>query len=179
MQYLIFLGSFFCLESLNAQVSPKSAEEILKEASQQATSDKKNVFIIFDASWCGWCHKMDSIMNAPACKNLFSHNYIVKHLVILESPGKKQRENPGAMDLLIKFHGDKQGLPYWLIFDNKGNLLADSQLRPTGAAFDMPGENTGCPATPKEITYFINILKKTSLLNSNQLALIEQEFSKK
>ena len=162
-----------------AQQSPKPAIEILKEASLQASTENKKVFIIFQASWCGWCHRMDSIMNSPTCKELFSDNYVVRHLVVLEPPAKKNLENPGAMDLLKKYNANKHGIPFWLIFDIAGNLLADSQVRPDGAGFDTPGENTGCPATQKEVNFFVGILKRTSRLNNDQLAVIGRSFIKK
>src|SRR5262245_46462193 len=60
-----------------------SAETILKEAYQRAAKEKKNVMIIFHASWCGWCHKMDTAMNDVACKKFFTDNYVVEHLTVL------------------------------------------------------------------------------------------------
>ncbi len=180
---LFTAGAVFLLAILfyptSAQQSPKPASEILEKASIRASAENKKVFIIFHASWCGWCHRMDSLMNSPTCKELFSDNYVVEHLVVLESPAKKNLENPGAMNLLKKHRGEKQGIPFWLIFDKAGNLLADSQVRPEGAGFDMPGENTGCPATQKEVDFFVGILKKTSRLNNDQLAVIGESFIKK
>jgi hypothetical protein len=71
------------------------------------------------------------------------------------------------------------GIPFWLIFDAKGNLLADCQTRPDGAALATKGENTGCPATKEEVAHFIKVLKKTSSLNADQLAVVEKNFIKK
>ena len=173
---------FLCTLLLNtarAQQLPQHASEILQEAKTQASAENKNVFVIFHASWCGWCHRMDSLMNSPSCKTFFSDNYVVKHLVVLESPTKKNLENPGAMDLMKKYHGEKQGIPFWLIFDKAGNLLADSQVRPAGVGFDTAGENTGCPATQQEVDFFVSMLKKTSRLNDDQLAVIGRSFVKK
>ena len=79
----------------NAQ-SPASATDVLKEAYQQAAKENKNVFVIFHASWCGWCHKMDKSMNDPICKKFFDDNYIIRHLVVDEAKDKKNLENPGA-----------------------------------------------------------------------------------
>lgn len=163
---------------VTAQQAPKHTDEILQEARQQAASQKKKVFVIFHASWCGWCHKMDTSMNDPSVKAFFAKNYVVRHLVVQEAKDKKNLENPGATELLKKYNGNDQGIPYWLIFDKDGKLLADSKIRPAGAGLDAPGKNTGCPATQEEVTHFIEVLKKTSGLKDTELTLIEQRFRK-
>ena len=101
---------------------------------------------------------------------MFTENYVIRHLTVDESKGKEQLENPGADAFRAKYDGDKQGIPFWLIFDAKGNLLEDSK----GA----DGNNVGCPAKPEEVDYFVNVLKRTSKLNQNQLEQIRQRFLK-
>jgi hypothetical protein len=175
----ICLLALFWFTAIYGQAVPMPADEIFKGAYRQASTENKNVFIIFHASWCGWCRRMDSLMNSQECKDLFLNNYVVEHLVVLESTDKKNLENPGAMELLTAYHGDKQGIPFWLILDKNGKLIADSQKRAEGAGLNAPGENTGCPATPAEIAHFIDVLKQTSTLNSEQLAVIAKKFGNK
>jgi thiol-disulfide isomerase/thioredoxin len=165
---LLFLSSAF--------TQPRSATEILNEANAQAAKENKNVFVIFHASWCGWCHKMDSAMNDPVCKKFFDDNFIVCHLVVKESKGKEHLENPGALELMKKYNGDQSGIPFWLVFDSKGLLLADSKIRTVCAGTDEAGDNSGCPATEKEVTYFIEVLKKASSLSPSQLSIIQKRF---
>jgi len=148
----------------------------MQEAMQQAASEKKNILIIFHASWCGWCRKMDSSINDKSCKKFFDDNYVIRHLVVNESADKKNLENPGVYKFRAKYNGGNLGLPSWLIFDKDGNLLADSQMRPDGVNITAPGENIGCPATEKEVAYFIMILKKTSSLDADQQAAIKKRF---
>ena len=38
------------------------------------------------------------------------------------------------------------------------------------------GENAGCPATEKEVDCFVEVLKKTSRLNADQLEIIRSRF---
>jgi thioredoxin-related protein len=175
--------SFFLLISLLAtvvQAQPvPTADKLLKDAMQRAGREHKNVFIIFHASWCGWCHRMDSIMNSPACKKLFNDNYVIEHITVMESKNNKSRENAGGEEMIKKYNGEGQGIPFWLVFDAKGNLLADSQIRPNGAALTTKGENTGCPARKDEVAHFVKVLKKTSSLNATQLAVVEKNFVKK
>jgi thioredoxin-related protein len=170
MRRLLIMNSLLLLLVAAYAQQPPSADAVLKEASQVAAKENKNVFIIFHASWCGWCHRMDSIMNNQACKKFFDDNYVVRHLVVFESDSKKKLENPGAVDLLKKYNADKQGIPFWLIYDPQGNLVADSQSK--------PGENTGCPATREEVDHFLKVLQKTSPLKKDELAVIEKNFLK-
>jgi thioredoxin-related protein len=164
--------SFFPLLLLTAAVhaqSTPSAEQVMNTAMQRANHEHKKVFIIFHASWCGWCHRMDSLMNSASCKTLFDKNYVIEHLTVQESKDKKGLENPGANDMLKKYNGENKGIPFWLIFDEKGNLLADCLMSETG-------DNTGCPSTMNEVAYFVKALKKTSSLNDSQLSIIENAF---
>jgi thioredoxin-related protein len=151
--------------NLNAQ---DSTSVILKKAFEQAEKQNKNVFVIFHASWCGWCKKMDKNMDDESCKELFNRNYIIEHLDVNESPNNKNLENPGALELLKKYKAENSGIPFFLIFDKKGKLLEDS--------FNSKGENLGCPASKEEVEEFIRMLKATSDLNEKELDVIYQKF---
>ena len=154
---------------------PESADEILKQAYTIAANEKKNVFVIFHASWCGWCRKMDTAMNDRAVKKFFADNYVIRHLVVYESKGKEGLENPGAVELLKKYKGEDQGIPYWFVFNKEGKLLADSKLRKEGEGLEA-GDNTGCPATENEVTHFVKVLKETSSLGQSELVIIQRRF---
>jgi thioredoxin-related protein len=181
MKTRIFLlaALFIAVSSLAslAKPEPPTTEQVLKDAYAQAAKQHKKVMILFHASWCGWCKKMDASLNDPAIKKSFDDNYVITWLTVLETtPEMKKNENPGAMDLMTKYHGEKAGLPFFLIMDAKGKLLADSYIRPAGASMDTPGDNTGCPASEKEVNYFSDILKATSNIKEPQLALIRARF---
>ena len=76
MKRLTSFAIFIFLFLSTAFTQVRSATEILNEANAQAAKENKNVFVIFHASWCGWCHKMDSAMNDPVCKKFFDDNFI-------------------------------------------------------------------------------------------------------
>jgi thiol-disulfide isomerase/thioredoxin len=173
--YVLLLVGCMFLSAAGKSQAPKSAGEMLKQAYGIAAKEKKNVFIIFHASWCGWCKKMDAAMNDESVKKFFTENYVIRHLVVYESRGKENLENPGALELLKKYKGEDQGIPYWLIFDKNGKWLADSKLRPDGGGLET-GDNTGCPASEKEVAIFLKILKETSSLKEAELAIIEKRF---
>lgn len=173
----LFSLSFLLLKAISfGQPSPPSTNDILKEAYNLAAKENKNVMVIFHASWCVWCHRMDSSINDETCKQFFDDNFVIRHLVVDESKDKQNLENPGADDFRRKYGGDGLGIPFWLIFDKNGKLLADSKMRPEGAGFDVAGDNTGCPANEKEVNYFLKILQKTSKINAAQMDAVRKRF---
>jgi thioredoxin-related protein len=167
--FLVSLLTFVIAVRVHAQQIP-SADAVLKEARAQAAKENKKVMVIFHASWCGWCRKMDTSLNDPSVKSFFDKNYVITHLTIDESPGKKNLENPGAEALNEKWGGKDQGIPFWVIMDANGKILADSQRE--------QGKNVGCPATAEEVAHFINVLKKTSPITTAQITAVENRFRK-
>ena len=163
--FLVSLLFVLIAQPLFAQ---ENASDILGKAYVQAKQENKNVFLIFHASWCGWCKKMDQNMNDDSCKDLFAKNYVIVHLVVQESDNNKHLENPGADEVLKKYKGEKSGIPFWLIFNKDGKLLEDS--------FNSSGQNIGCPATGEEVAEFISILKNTSDMTINELEVIASKF---
>jgi thioredoxin-related protein len=170
----LILGSIL----VNAQEKVSAASDLLATANKQAALENKNVILIFHASWCGWCHKMDSSMNDRTCKKFFDDNYVTVHLTVDESAKNKNLENPGANEIRKQFHGDSAGLPFWLILDKNGNLLADSYMRKPGVPLNVAGENIGCPASEAEVAAFIQMLKKSSRITDSELAIIATRFKK-
>ena len=166
---------FFSITSAFAQKAPSSAEEIMKEAFNSAKKQNKKVLVMFHASWCGWCHKMDTSLNDATVKKFFDDNFVIRHLVVFESKGKENLENPGALEILTKYEGEDQGIPFWLIFDKDENFLADSRMKETINGVEKL-QNTGCPASKEEVDYFIGVLKKTTELKEDQLEKIRTRF---
>ena len=168
----------FIFGGVIAQDKPESVDDIMRKAYYQAGNEDKNVFVMFTASWCGWCHRMDSLMSMNNTKQLFDDNYVIKHIVVSEFGENKVLENPGGEDMRIKYKANKLGIPYWLIFDEKGKVLADARMKPDGSiAYNGEGTNSGSPATKEEVDYFIKVLKKTSSLKGNDIELITKVFT--
>ena len=173
--FLILSSLLISSFSVTAQEKAKPAKEILDTAYRQAAEQHKNVLVIFHASWCGWCKKMDTSINNPKCKKIFNDNYVIVHLTVHENGDKKENENPGADDILKKYNAFEEGIPFWLIYDKNGNLLADSFME----SVDGKKSNIGCPANNKEVVEFIKILQATSFLNVEELGVIATVFINK
>jgi thioredoxin-related protein len=135
---------------------PDSAQSIIKTAIDEARSSKKNVLIIFHATWCGWCKRLEAVLENPEIKSIIDKNYIVAKLDVRERGEKIQTdENPGGIDILEKFEGANSGIPYYVFLDKKGKMIANSNVMPKN-------QNIGYPGSKEEIAAFIKLLKKTS-----------------
>jgi thiol:disulfide interchange protein len=153
----VTLLSAFALAICVAMAAPPAASEILKSAQKDAKAAKKNVMVIFHASWCGWCKKLDAFLADPKMGKMMTDSYVIVHLDVLENPDKKELENAGAMDLMQKWGGGTVGLPFTVVLDPSGKMVSSSLTTPM-----KPNTNIGYPAAPEEITYFMTMLKATA-----------------
>jgi thioredoxin-related protein len=164
---------FVCLvwilsESIYAQKTP-TAESVMKNAFEQASKEDKKVLLIFHASWCGWCKKMEKAILDETCKEFFHKNYIITYLTVQEGANNKALENAGGEMVMDNYGGKEQGLPYWAILDKTGKLLEDSK---------MQGSNIGCPASPEEVEAFIKKLQNTSKPSQKEIEAVRARFLK-
>ncbi len=178
IRILFFILALSAASNLHAQTTPATAKTVLNAALIDAGKQNKKVLLMFHASWCGWCHKMDTSLNDPSIKKYFDDNFIITHITVLESKGKENLENPGGKEMMEHYNGKDQGLPYWLVLDKNGKLLFDSQVRTKQDDGTVKGANVGCPANEKEVAYFIDILKKTTSLTQAELTTISKRFRK-
>ncbi|MFV0225907.1 thioredoxin family protein [Empedobacter falsenii] len=147
---VLIIGFVIALSSI---VNAQTATEILTKAQNQAKVENKNVFLIFHASWCGWCKKMEKNMDDPLVKSYFDANYVKTFITVQERAEKKNLETPGGDAVNEKLGGKDQGLPFWVILDSEGKVLEDSRVN---------GENIGGPASEDEVNNLIAKLETTS-----------------
>lgn len=182
MKVCVFLFFCFCAINLNGQIK-ESSEKILNDAFKEADANNKNVLIVFTASWCINCHalKMNLLDDTSYTnlKKIFSDNYVIRYLVANEHPEKKDLETPGASDLFLKYGKGNVSLPFFVVLDKKGNLLADSIIRLDGANLESSGENMGRPYMPDEVDAFIKVLKKTGSFSRSDLETIKKKCNPK
>ncbi|MDN5480712.1 MAG: thioredoxin family protein, partial [Chryseobacterium sp.] len=152
-------------------IAQEKADIELNKALKEAKAQKKNVLLVFHASWCGWCKLMEKNMNLPETKPIFEKKFVTTYIDVQERGEKKKLENPGGQELMNKYKGENAGLPFWLILNPKGEVLADS--------FDSKGDNLGSPATPEEVSSFLAKLEKSSKMNKEELQTIQKVFVKK
>ena len=164
---LLFLG----LLLFQLHFAQEKADVVLNKALTEAKSKNKNVLLMFHASWCKWCHVMEKNMNLPETKPIFDKKFVTAYVDVQEMGEKKKLENPGGEALMEKYKGKEAGLPFWLVLNPKGEVLADS--------FNDKNENLGCPSTAEEVDVFVAKLKKSSKMNDKELQMVKQTFLKK
>jgi len=140
---------------LAAAMAPPSAESLVGAAVKTAKAQDKVVLVHFGASWCGWCVKLDEMLQGKELGKLFADHFVIVHLTVQESDDKKQLENPGAEAMMAAEGAGKSGVPVFMFFDKEGKKIADSLALPNRA-------NIGYPASPEEIQAFGGILEKTT-----------------
>jgi thioredoxin-related protein len=134
---------------------PEKADAVVKTALQQAAGKKKTVLLMFHASWCGWCKRLDAVLENPDIKKIMDEHFVIAHLIVMESGAKKALENPGGNEILGVYGGSKSGLPFYAFLSVEGKKIADSNVMPKD-------QNIGYPGTPEEIAAFSTLLKQTA-----------------
>ncbi len=137
-----------------AMAAPPSAESVLAAAAKAGQPERKNILVVFHASWCGWCRKLEAVLSAPGAREVLDRHFEKVDLTVLERGEKQALENAGAEDLLASLAGKDAGLPFAAVLDRRSRKpIATSNL-------DGPGSNVGFPAKADEIDHFVGMLRK-------------------
>jgi len=146
---------FAGLALASVALAADSADSVVTKARKAGVASHKNVLVVFHASWCGWCHKFDDFMTKSDAGKLVGSSFEVIHLTVLESDNHKADENPGGMDLMKAWKGDKGGIPFMVVLDSKtGKMIMNSNMKNEAEG------NMGYPAAPEEIAHFMKMLEK-------------------
>lgn len=156
---LCFAGPCFAQNELASVETPivhpapaLRAAEVIQQAIDQAKTEHKKVMVLFTASWCHWCHRMDTLMNLPSVKNDFQEAYVICHVDVQEQGAKKALENQGWKTYLEEFGGDENGgVPFWAILDDQGKALVNSRIKPNGPSADPRGIMRDAPCMIKRL----------------------------
>lgn len=148
--------SFLSGATVTSGQNQPSAEDILKLAKSQASSQHKLVFLILGSSWCGPCHRLDRMLSAPEVRPILDKYFVIARMSVLEEKGKRPELNtPGGNQILEKL-ANRQSVPYFVFEDHEGKILVTSDRPVSGKPH---GANIGYPDSPEEIAWFMTMLK--------------------
>jgi thioredoxin-related protein len=142
--------------SILAQIEkPLPADNIMTESYAKAKVTGKNVFLLFHATWCSWCKRLDKVMQSEELKSIFENNFVITHLDVDERDVEAiaKFENPGGKELKTKLGAKpKDGIPFYAFLNKDGKILANSKVMPKDG-------NIGYPGSEEEIALFMKIIK--------------------
>jgi thioredoxin-related protein len=171
---VILLASAACMAAAD---TPQPADQVLAAAESAAAAQHKNVWVIFGASWCGWCHKLDALINSPDAGPMLQQHFAIAHVTVDEHGDKASLDNPGGDKLRKRLGGsDNSGLPFFAFLDPAGQVIVNSNRPVPG----KPGENIGFPSAPEEVDWFMTMLRRAApSLGAEQTRMIEARLRSK
>jgi thioredoxin-related protein len=138
-----------------ASRTPEPASTVVDAAVKRANAESKTVWVVFGASWCGWCRKLEAFLAAPEVRDIIEKHYLIVPVTVMENGAKEALENPGGEAMMRELGGGAAGLPFYAFLDGSGKRIANSMAMPKGG-------NIGFPANPQEITAFMVVSDKTA-----------------
>jgi thiol:disulfide interchange protein len=134
---------------------PPAAEAVVAAAVTRAAEEGKAVLIEFGASWCVWCRHFESFVKAPDTGAVLARHFVIVNLTVQEADDKKALENPGGMAAMVRWGGEKSGLPFYVFLNGSGENIATSNAMPNGG-------NIGFPAVTAEIDAFMGVIGRAA-----------------
>jgi len=140
--------------SIAAQAQkPLPADKVMEAAYAKSKETNKNVMLIFHATWCSWCKRLEKAMDDPTMKALFEKYFVITYLDVLENGEKvAQFENPGGKAIMDNLGGAKSGIPFFAMIDKDAKTLATSNVMPKDS-------NIGYPGSFDEMLAFMKVIK--------------------
>ncbi len=138
---------------------PRSADDVLASALEQAKKESKNAFVHFSAPWCSWCRRLDEYLNCSEIAEVLNQAFVPVKIDVDRMKGGKALE--------AKIRGSQSGgIPFFVILKPDGTKVADSK--------GTKG-NVGFPVEPYEIAHFMKVVEQTApKLTAEQRAVLEK-----
>jgi|GEM_PF-818252 len=146
-----------------------SANDARSQAEMTARADHKAVFLVFHASWCIWCKRLDAMMDDPTVKPVWDKYFVTVHIDGLENAAQKNQENSGWETMLDFYKGKGSGIPYFVFLGPSGGVLADSR----------DPANMGYPAGAKDESAFLgDVIRATPAITSAEVKVLKDYLEK-
>jgi thiol:disulfide interchange protein len=124
----------------------ETAETLVAAALKAAVKDGKGVFVSIGAEWCGWCKRLDALLANEIVGPIMRERFVLLKLDQEKVAGTKEFRAGHGSEL-------SGGIPWYAALDATGEVVATS---------DAKAGNTGYPAKPEEIDWFMDVIKRSA-----------------
>lgn len=128
------------------------ADVLIARAAKESVKGDRRILVQFGASWCVPCHKLEKLLSEGKVGRIVGKYFVLVHLDLYEKPEKANLMNPGADTLIDHYGGKNSGIPFWVIVDKDGKLLATGEGAPEGYTSIPPFLRTLVTGNPKMST---------------------------
>lgn len=138
----------------------EAAETLVAAALKAAVKDGKGVFVSVGADWCGWCKHLDALLANEIVGPIMRERFVLLKLDQEKVAGTKEFRAGHGSEL-------SGGIPWYAALDATGQVVATS---------DTKSGNTGYPARPEEIDWFMDVIKRSAPgMDPAKVATLEAE----
>lgn len=135
-----------------AHAVPAPARDEFQRQVGLAAGEGKRLFLLFYASWCGYCRLFDRLLSDPQAAPIIYREFKVFPMRAMErTDALKARQIVGSDDMYRRFATPTSGLPFYVVFDGAGEPVVSS-LAPDS------GVNIGFPVAKRDLDRFEKII---------------------
>lgn len=133
------------------------ADDEVRRELELSKGEGKKLFLLFYASWCGYCRLFDRFLADPAAAAIINREFRILHMRTLErSAPQKALQLDGADDVFARFaKTPAAGLPFFVVFNGDGGPMATS-------VSPRDGRNIGFPIGKGDLDVFEKILERVA-----------------
>jgi thiol-disulfide isomerase/thioredoxin len=136
----------------------ETADALFAQAKAEAKTEHKNVLMVFSASWCGPCKLYQRFLEDPQMMPITERAFAIQRIDVGEREGDpRHSDTPGGAALRSSLGArGEPGFPFLVMTDENGKPIVNSYRNADA------NSNVGYPASPAEIDWYIEMLKRAA-----------------